>query len=324
MKKCKIERAISILLSVSMLLSTVSTAFAAENTENFTNSPQDTYWEELVDGDVFVQQTDRKLVAIITSDAEHIVTISIKYVSQPNLVYQWIINDYPVAEFRPDDLSFWNDIIEYAEGKMGAASLVEFSIEEISENDPMVFSSAGADLAADLEGITGKEYADKYTYQLKRMDGHDYRLYETMEFNIRQLSTLSWKSGTSIASVLVSIIGVVATGANVALLCSILGIASSVASTVLPAGKVNKYECMVQYIRYVTVDYGSRQYGHAYKIRNFEGYENADTNSTERAYVIPDTELLYYSGSQTEEYFNSGIFDEAYNAYNNIFLRDGI
>ena len=78
------------------------------------------------------------------------------------------------------------------------------------------------------------------------------------------------------------------------------------------------YNYIAIYTRYITVDYGTVQYGHAYKIRNFDGYEEAALNSTGRAHVIPDTEILYYDANQSEEYFNNGIFNEAYNAYNNI------
>ena len=196
--------------------------------------------------------------------------------------------------------------------------MVEISIDEIDENTPSPLSSAGADLAKDLRGIVGNEYSNKYTNRSKIMDGHTYRLYETMEFSISKCNTLSWKSGTTIASILAGIISVAPIPANVATFCGIMSIVGSVASTQLPEGKINRYSCMVLYARYVTVDYGSKQYGRAYKLRNFDGYEDADLNSSGRAHVFPETGDPYYDANQSEEYFNNGIFNEAYNAYNNI------
>ena len=109
--------------------------------------------------------------------------------------------------------------------------MVEISIDEIDENTPSPLSSAGADLAKDLRGIVGNEYSNKYTNRSKIMDGHTYRLYETMEFSISKCNTLSWKSGTTIASILAGIISVAPIPANVATFCGIMSIVGSVAST---------------------------------------------------------------------------------------------
>lgn len=315
-----IKRLISILICAALSFSLLSTnAFAMNNHNNPINSPQNICIDEIEDGYVFTEKANDKSVAIITSNLENIIAISIIYISNPNIVHQWIISDYPMDNFSQNSFAAWENIISCAENNLNEASLVEISIDEIDENTPSPLNSTGADLAKDLRGIVGYEYSNRYTNRSRIMDGHTYRLYETMEFSFTKGFTLSWKNGFTIASVLVSIISVAATSANVSLLCGILGIATSIASTVLPAGKVNKYSCMVLYTRYVTVDYGSKQYGHAYKFRIFDGYEDADLNSTGRAHVFPNTKDPMYDANQSEEYFNNGIFNEAYNAYNNIF-----
>lgn len=313
------RKLISSLTCIAVFLSLTNiNAFAMNSNENLVNTQQNVYLEKIEDGYVFTQKADDKSVAIITSNTENVVAISIIYTSNSDIVYQWIINDYPMEGFSQNSLDFWDSIISYAENNLDNASLIEISVDEISENTPMPFSSADADLAEDLVGIVGEEYSNKYTNRLRVMDGHDYRLYESMEFSIRKCATLSWQTGASIASVLAGVVSIAPVPPHVALFTGVLGIVAAVASTILPAGKVNQYSCMALYTRYVTVDNGSTQYGHAYKIRTFDGYEDANPNSTGRAHVFPATEVLFYDPNQSEEYFNNGIFDEAYNSYNNI------
>lgn len=309
------KRIFSLLLAITCLLGVMPvSAYAA-------NDGSETYLDETADGNIFVQKNQDKIVTIATTDVEHIVSISILYSKdirskESCIVYQWVLNDYP-DPFSPNIPSFWEDVIEYAEARKSEASLIAFALEETEPDEPMALSSAGADLASDLQSIVGREYSNKYI-EMRRMGGHDYRLYETLEYNIRKVHTLSWRDGATAVSIVTSTLGLVATNGTVTLICGVLGILSTASQDYLPAGKMNQYECMALYTRYVTVDYGTRQYGHAYKIRNFEGYEEASNNSTGRAHIIPDTELLYYDSNQSAEYFYGGIFDEAYNAYNNI------
>lgn len=49
------------------------------------------------------------------------------------------------------------------------------------------------------------------------------------------------------------------------------------------------------------------------KVVKYKGYEDADLNSSGRASIVPETQSVVYSISQ--EHFNSGIFDEAYQNY---------
>lgn len=307
------KRILALLLVLTCVIGILPSATAI-------NSSCETYLEEIDGGMAYIQKSSSKIVAIATNNDKHIISISILYRNNASNVYQWIINDYPYSKFNTNDPSFWNDVIKYAEEKLSQASVVTFSIEEAGRIAPRtVGSSAGADLTADMVAHLGKEYSDKYI-QVRRMDdGRNYKLYETMEFDIQKVNTLSWKSGVTLTSVIVNVLSLIAGSTTVGTICSVLGLASTVAEQVLPAGKMNKYGCMALYTRYVTVENNPGQQATATKIISYEGYEDASDNSTGRAHIISDTKLVYYSGNQTEQYYLSGIFEEAYRHYNKLW-----
>lgn len=309
------KRILSLFLAITCLLAVVPISALAANVNPVI------YLDEIADGNIFVQKTQEKIVTIGTNDVEHIVSISILYSKdiypkESCIVYQWVFSDYP-EPFSPNDTSFWEDVIEYAETRKNDASLIPFTLDEAEPNGQMTRSSAIADLAADLQNRVGREYSGKYI-EMRRMGGHDYRLYETLEYNIHEIDTLVWKKAATLLSIITSTLGLKGTDSTLDVISYVLGLASAVPNQIISPGKVNEYECMALYTRYVTVDYGTRQYGHAYKVRSFKGYENAEDNNTERAYIVPDSEMLYYDLNQSAEYFYGGIFDEAYNEYNNI------
>lgn len=316
MKVHRFRQILSALLVLSMMFSLTATAFASGHTESF---PPETYVQEIVDGDIFIQRSDSKIVAIATGNTEHILDISILYPSDTAVIYHWLIDDYPVVVFSPDDLSFWTDIIEFAEQRTTEADLIESpSIQEAIEHEPMPFSSAGADLAAGLRELVGAQYSNKFIPPLKMIESHTYRLYETMEYQITKANQLSWANAMTVSSIVVSVVGILLPPVGaMQQICTVLGIAFQGAATLIPPGKMNRYNCMVMYTRYVTIDGGGRQYGPAYKVRYFDGYEDADLNSTGRAQVLPNDDPPYY-GSQSEEFFNNGIFIDAYKTFNNI------
>ncbi len=131
MKKRFIRQIISVLLSFSMIFSITSTAFASTYAED---PSCETYVQEIVDGHSFMQRTAEKSVVILTNDPDHIIDISIKYESDPTLVYNWTIYDYPVTTFSPDDSTFWVGIIECVESNIDNATIFEFSFDETDEN----------------------------------------------------------------------------------------------------------------------------------------------------------------------------------------------
>lgn len=299
-----------------MVLSMASTAFAADSNVTDPNSLPNTYTEKLEDGDIFIQQSDWQTVVILTSDKDHIINIAIKYFDTPDMVYQWVFDNYPISSFFPDDFSFWTNVIEYAEGKKDEASVVSFTESDV--NQPITRSSAGADLQAGMISDLGQPYTGRFKTS-KIIEGHTYRIYETMEFIIRQVKVLTWNDAITVAGFIAGFIGLGPTTKLVSNICTIFGLATTAATAVIPAGKMNKYSCMAQYTRYVTIDNSERDYSYAYKFVSYDGGENASDNDVGRAQILFDTKDTYYG--MTEEFYNDYdlLFDDAYRTYNNIW-----
>lgn len=307
MKIACVRRAITICLILCLLCSNITPAFALAATNGMTKI------EDIGSGKMFIQETDEKLAAIGADNATHTITISIKYAANPSAVYQWVFNDYPEVEFDMSNISFWEEVINYAESKTEQATVVHFVTEEIPEDEPMVLSSAGADLREDLEGFLGTEYSNKHV-STKVMDGKIFQLYENLSFNIYSSGVRhSWNTGITISSLVAGVLGLTATTATMSTICGVLGIAFTVASMTLSSGKINQYTCAANYNRYVKMQSGTTYYALSDKIVSYTGYEDASLNSSGRASIVSATRSERYSHSQS--HFNNGIFDEAYNNY---------
>ena len=260
---------------------------------------------------MFIQETNEKLIAIGVDNTTHVITISIKYKTTPDTVYQWIFTDYPEKAFNMNDLSFWDGIIDYAEERPAEATPVHFTTEEISADEPMVISSAGADLREDLQELVGTEHYDKYV-STRVINGKIFHMYEHLSFNIYKTRTVSWSTGITLASLVTNILGLATTSRTLAIICGVLGIAYTVASEIIPEGRIITYTCEANYHRYVKLDSGSK-YALTDKFVTYTGYEDADLNSSGRASIVPETKKEVYGIS--EDYFNGGIFNDAYNNY---------
>ena len=188
-----------------------STAFAANESRN-----SQTYIGEISNGNIFSKKTSNMLVTIITDNTRRMIDISIKYLNQPNIVYQWRIHDYPVARFEPASNSFWNGIIEYAERNISSATPVTFT--DVTYEKPIdvtaMRSSAGADLLQDLRSFIGQdEYFDvlKTSTPLYR-NGVAFRVYESMQFRILLDGYKAWSTTITVASLITTVLGSVITG----------------------------------------------------------------------------------------------------------------
>lgn len=303
--KSYIKRAITILLVFSMVFVTVCPVHADAITNTTTKI------EDVGSGKMFIQETNEKLIAIGADNTTHIITVSIKYTSDPNTVYQWIFDDYPQEEFNMNSTSFWDEVIDYAEENSGEATEIQFTYEEVTADEPMVRSSAGADLREDIEERHGTEYSD-VRVSTQVMGGQVFHMYENLWISIAKVGAHAWNNGITLASLVVSILGLAATTATMGTICGVLGIAFSVGSMTLSAGKLNRYTCTAHYNRYVRRDTGYKL-ATSDKVITYKGYEDADLNSSGRASIVPATQSVVYSISQT--HFNSGIFDEAYQSY---------
>lgn len=310
------KKIISLALAVIMLITMSSTAFAANESRN-----SQTYIGEISNGNIFSKKTSNMLVTIITDNTRRMIDISIKYLNQPNIVYQWRIHDYPVARFEPASNSFWNGIIEYAERNISSATPVTFT--DVTYEKPIdvtaMRSSAGADLLQDLRSFIGQdEYFDvlKTSTPLYR-NGVAFRVYESMQFRILLDGYKAWSTTITVASLITTVLGSVITGKLVVAICNAFGIAAGL-SSLLPPGKINKYICRAMVYRYVTANGSKYVYNITDKFIDYKGYENADNNSTERAYADSSSQTINYI--QGQSYFGSytAQVDDAYQMYLNV------
>jgi hypothetical protein len=65
---------------------------------------------------------------------------------------------------------------------------------------------------------------------------------------------------------------------------------------------INEYRCYIVITRYVTINESEQVYNTTKKEISYLGYEHNDLNSTEGAYIDPETEKFSYS--ENENYFS--------------------
>lgn len=292
--------------------------------ENMSVNDTQTAIVDITGGKLFTSKNNEKTIAILTNDAEHLLDVSISYVTEPNTVYQWTIQDYPENIFFTDDILFWEEIINYVEERMGVANIVCFTENQYDQSIEIQKrrSSAGADLVEELEELMGtSEYFNTLkttvTYQ-----GQVFRVYENMEFRIYETGTKSWTNAISVSSLIVGVLGLVTTNALVATICGAFGVGLSAASLLPANGSINIYKCRVMNYRYVTVNGSSYHYNITYRVVDYTGYENADINNTERAYIDSSSMTEEYTESST--YFNAYMsqIQDAYMVFNSIGQKD--
>lgn len=310
------KKVISLALAVIMLMMMSSTAFAANESRN-----SQTYIGEISNGNIFSKKTANMLVTILTDNTRRLIDISIKYLNQTNIVYQWRIQDYPVARFKPASNSFWNGIIEYAERNISSATPVTFT--DVTYEKPIdvtaMRSSAGADLLQDLRSFIGQdEYFDvlKTSTPLYR-NGVAFRVYESMQFRILLDGYKAWSTTITVASLITGVLGLFITESLILTICNVFGLIVSAATTLSP-GKINKYICRAMIYRYVTANGSKYIYNITDKFIDYKGYEDANINSTGRAYADSGSQTINFI--QGQSYFGSytAQVDDAYQMYLNI------
>ena len=312
------KKFISILLTLCMFISMTSTAFAVNDSKETMATPS-TSVSAIEGGHLYTSVRSDMNIAILTNNDAHLIDISINYLSSPNTVYQWTIPDYPKCTFTISD-SFWNGIVAYAENRIADANIVTFT--EIFYDEPIELlqtrSSAGADLLEELESFIGtSEYFGRHVHT-STYQGQVFRVFESMDFRILTNGAKSWSTTISVSSLIVSVLGVVATTTLISTICGVFGVALSAAS-LIPPGKINKYICRAINYRYVTINGSEYAYNKTDRFIEYNGYENADNNSTERAYADSGSRTVSYVPNAA--YFSS-YTDQIEDAYE-MFLRIG-
>ena len=313
------KKIFSIILVVTLLLSSSYSANAASIASKENDTTIMNYIEEIEDGKMYIEHCTNKNIVILTNEKEHLIDISIKYSEEPNKVYAWSITTDSLESSASQNVSFWNDVIEYAENHIDIADIVYFenvTYKEPIEINPHSRLSAVADMYEDLANLIGDdEYTDALRYT--KYTGSDvYRIKESLTFRYSLTGYQKWSKSISIASLITSILGESVTDARVKTLCTVFNIAVAAAGALVPAGKINKYICKADYSRYVTVNGSKYVYNITDKFIEYTGYENA--TGAGRASLDTQTKDTYYSHSSS--YFSSYIdqYEDAYEMYKKI------
>ena len=290
------KKIISMLLIILLTVISVVPAHA-KNVRSGEDDVVLTYEEDVADGKLYVQQDRNRIIAIINNEKTKLVDISIKYVNDENKVYHWVVENGLV-----DNLNY-KDIIAYANDNFSSAEIIDFydvTYDEPIEVNSNARLSAVADLYEDLEKYVGSSRYKKKLMYTRKDDGNKYQIYETLTFRCVATGYKSWSKKISVSSFIVSVIGAVATDARVKMICEVFGLVSN-ASSLIPAGKVNKYICRAYYSRFTTINGSSYAYTMTDKTVEYKGYEDAD--GAGRARLDKATKDTYYSDSSS--YFSS-------------------
>ena len=135
-----------------------------------------------------------------------------------------------------------------------------------------------------------------------------------MDFRIYTDGFKRWYTAISVASFIVSVLGLPQTTTLVKAICGAFGVALSAAS-VIPAGRVDKYICRAVTERYVTINGSNFQYNWTDRYIEYRGYENADNNSYERAYLDTGSRVETYVPSEAYFFSYADQVEDAYSKF---------
>lgn len=294
------KKVVALILCFVMVFSASSVAFAVEPVDQEHN-------EVLMDiqgGKLYAVADGLKTVAILTNDEEHLLDVSITYSDQPKTSYQWVLTDYPET-FDYTQASFWSGVIENVNSRLSEANV--YHITETVCDEPVetysLDSSTGADFKEQMEDLLGTaEYYDRQKY-MTSYQGKSFRVYDNMQFRIENKTLKSWRSAMPVSSLITGILGLAITQPLIAAICGTLSIVASAATMLPDTGGIYTYRCRAMNYRYVTMEMGTYPYNVTDKYIDYKGFEDADLNSTARAYIAKDAPEVSYTVS--EEYFDN-------------------
>lgn len=313
------KKFLSIILSTAILFSISATAFA---TEREIATPTSAV-VDISGGNLYTSEEGGKRVAILTNDENHLLDVSICYLSAPNTVYQWTITDYPISTFTPSNPQFWYNIVDYVEDQMSDANIVYFT--EVTYEEPIELpqtrSSAGSALLNQLEELMGLgEYSDTVVHNIT-YQGQRYRILEYMDFRILNDGSKSWSNTIQVSSLIVSVLGIVYSLSVLSAICSAFGVAINAYSE-LSAGTINKYICLADVCRWVSINGSTYPYNITDKYFEYRAYEDADLNSRRGAYIDTGSKAEYYTDDEAYFYSNDSQIMDAYVAFSRIGQMD--
>ena len=127
-----------------------------------------------------------------------------------------------------------------------------------------------------------------------------------MIFQVTKINNYSWRNnpGLTVGGLIATIIGATTHAQLINIICAIYGLATGVSSLVPSSGSLNEYRVRAQYVRFATVNGSNYAYNTAHKFIDYKGYEDANNNSTSRAYADSSTRDVSYAPGG-ESYYNS-------------------
>lgn len=303
------KKIVSYILVLSLLFSLAQPAVAANSSHN--TEIQNATIEKIDNGYVFFQNEDVKRVIIISNVVTNSLNVAISYTEEPNVIHQWIIDDYPDSDLDYDSAQAWLEVVRYAEENMQDSFSTVMEWEPA--NDPDVGrASAGSDLRNALKAKYGSEYSDK-KLRTEIKGGAFFTVYESKSFEISKQGTLTWGTVATVAGILLAIYGYfneVALERAIGILLGFFGVATSDAP--VKPNSLNYYNCYVLYTRYVMASSSDKQWSTTYKTIRHTGFENPSLDSNDRAALSTDTGSTSITYAPDEAFFDKGLVDDAY------------
>lgn len=264
---------------------------------------------------------DNKAVAIIVDDDPRIIEVAISDCDDRGIVYKFNFGETMFTNHSVPSYQFWNEVVSYCFANIEISEMKTVEITHLVYDNPIDITnmrdSATADLTEQLITLVGPTYANNVLYS-QTIGGNLYQVKEQKTFSIYLTGTDTWKNGLDVASYIVTVLGLVSGNAIVQAICTAFGLAISAGSMLPDYASMNYYSCDVRFLRYTVVNNSAYMYTTAYEFVVYRAYEDARTNSINRAQIDSSSRNVSYNPSSL--YFNSyaTMVDDAYALFQSI------
>lgn len=317
----KTRHILSFLLAFCILLSSSIPAYAskAENTE------AEIEILTLDDGSIYTRKASTQNVVVTIPSNSSQIEIDFSFTSNPDKVYQFYTSydhDLSLANATSED---WSFILALCQSSLSSAKQIDFSVEDVTYEEPIDISRTRSSVAADLiEGLIelqGKEY-EKLVVHSTTYQGQNIKVYQMKVHRIYEAGYKRWSTGEDLITLgafITGVLGLTATATVLGVFSIVFGVLPSAASKISGSGRVDKYKCDTIYSRYTTVNNSKYVYTMTDEVYEYMGYDDNDIASTARAAIdSSDCTHFYYD---SEAYYNS-FSAQVQDAYN-LFCRIG-
>lgn len=306
-----------ILISLLLVFSGMQMAFAESEFTNILGLYNHNAWNVtfINNNRVFTYQT-KSLRASIVIDNENILQVSIANSNEPDKIFQWIIDDCSDAIPCKSSDNMLDIVLDYAIKHIEDSEKI--AITNVTYNEPIDITSnrlsSVADLKSDLATLVGTEFSNRLKCS-RTYHAHTFNVYETMQFRIYEKGYATWNTAITVATLITSVLGFTNNAPSlVSTICNAFGVADSLYSLLAP-GQIKKYECQAFYYHYTVMPGSDNIYNTTFKTIIYNGYEDANPNSSERAYVDSGSQQIIYTEDETYYYSYTSQIEDAYDRY---------